>query len=392
MAGSVKWQTSKKYPGIRWYEGSKGKVFYVVYKVKGKATWEKVGGTWEGYNLETAKTVRANRIKTIRHGEELPQDPNDIPTFGEVAKKYLAWSKAHKKSWKDDKVRYENHLEPELGATRVDAIRPLDLERIKKNLREKKKSPATIQQALACFRAIFNKGKEWGLIRCENPMKTGRVKMPKVDNARERLLSHEEVMNLLADLEQRSLQAYELALLAYHTGARRGELFALKWGDVDLNPPNPSVVFRHTKNGRTRRIPLNDEALALLTSKRDVLTEEREGALPSPSEPVISTSQGSHLRNTTTALQRTMNRMFNEGVTDRRHRVVFHSLRHAFASRLVAAGTPLNVVKKLTGHQTLAMLERYSHLMPNAEKDALKILARPPQAVEPPATPVAEAS
>jgi integrase len=61
---------------------------------------------------------------------------------------------------------------------------------------------------------------------------------------------------------------------------------------------------------------------------------------------------------------------FNNGVEDPRHRVVFHSLRHTFASWLAIQGTPLLTIKELMGHKTLAMTERYAHLIPDVKKQA----------------------
>ena len=61
---------------------------------------------------------------------------------------------------------------------------------------------------------------------------------------------------------------------------------------------------------------------------------------------------------------------FNEGVTDRRQRVNFHTLRHSFASWTVMAGTDIYVLKEILGHSTLAMTERYSHLAPEKFKVA----------------------
>ncbi|RLA84268.1 MAG: hypothetical protein DRG40_06000 [Deltaproteobacteria bacterium] len=62
----------------------------------------------------------------------------------------------------------------------------------------------------------------------------------------------------------------------------------------------------------------------------------------------------------------------NRGVEDPRERVVFHTLRHTFASWLASRGTPLHVIQKLLGHRTIRMTERYSHLLPSAEKEAIK--------------------
>lgn len=62
----------------------------------------------------------------------------------------------------------------------------------------------------------------------------------------------------------------------------------------------------------------------------------------------------------------------NNGVTDPRDKVVFHTLRHTFASWLAINGTPILTIKELLGHKSLVMTERYSHLMPETKRLAVK--------------------
>jgi hypothetical protein len=61
---------------------------------------------------------------------------------------------------------------------------------------------------------------------------------------------------------------------------------------------------------------------------------------------------------------------FNDGVTDRRQRVVFHTLRHTFGSWLAMQGMHILTIKELLGHKSTAMTERYSHLIPDMKKQA----------------------
>lgn len=68
---------------------------------------------------------------------------------------------------------------------------------------------------------------------------------------------------------------------------------------------------------------------------------------------------------------------YNDGVTSRKDKLVFHSLRHSFASRLVEKGVDLYVVGQLMGHSDLTMTKRYSHLRPNTLRAAVKTLENP---------------
>jgi integrase len=60
----------------------------------------------------------------------------------------------------------------------------------------------------------------------------------------------------------------------------------------------------------------------------------------------------------------------NDGITDRRQKLVPHSIRHTFASWLVQMGKPLYTVSKLMGHSSLKMTERYAHLAPETQRSA----------------------
>ena len=84
---------------------------------------------------------------------------------------------------------------------------------------------------------------------------------------------------------------------------------------------------------------------------------------------------GHKIRSISNAFDRAVKNLgFNDGVSDRRFRVTFHTLRHTYASWLVQKGVDLYTVKKLMGHSTLAMTERYSHLAQDNLRDAVKKL------------------
>jgi site-specific recombinase XerD len=90
---------------------------------------------------------------------------------------------------------------------------------------------------------------------------------------------------------------------------------------------------------------------------------------------VFPDQKGNKIERISYSFERAVQKLgLNKDVTDPRDKVVFHTLRHTFASWLVQAGTPLYTVKELLGHKSIAMTERYSHLAENTMRDAIKNL------------------
>ncbi len=91
-----------------------------------------------------------------------------------------------------------------------------------------------------------------------------------------------------------------------------------------------------------------------------------------PNAFIFTDSDGRKIKEVSDSFDRVVNRLgFNDGVTDPRQRVVFHSLRHTFASWLAIQGTPIFTIAKLMGHKSISMSERYSHLSPDHKRDAI---------------------
>jgi integrase len=139
-------------------------------------------------------------------------------------------------------------------------------------------------------------------------------------------------------------------LVTMNTGLRRGELLALKWDDVDLKQGNITVEGGTAKSGHTRHIPLNAEAV-------DVLTKWKEQRPDADRVFPIDTS----FKTAWAALLKAANI----------ERFRWHDLRHHFASRLAQAGVPLNTIRELLGHGSLAMTLRYAHLAPDQRREAV---------------------
>jgi len=354
--------------------------YYINFKLEGKLTWEKIGWLSEGYSEKLAADVRAERIRSIRHGEELPQQKKKAPLFKDVMKKYLKWSADNKnREGIEDKSRYENHLKSRFDNKHLDEISTFDLERMKSEMSKAGYSPKTISHCLGLIRAVYNYATDRNLYRGENPIKKKRPGqkrgiMPIVRNARDRFLSFDEAEILLHELkrnvrvkkeyqELKDPKLHDITLLSLQTGARASEIFNLKGHDIDLQ--NRLIALRDTKNTETRYAPMTETV-------REMLKRRMPDNLNSY---VFTDNKGRKIKEISNAFERAVKRLgFNEKVKDNRQRVVFHTCRHTFASWLAIQGTPLYTIAKLMGHKSISMSERYSHLSPDHKKQAVNNL------------------
>lgn len=219
----------------------------------------------------------------------------------------------------------------------------------------------SIRYALAVVRQTFNYAKYVDLY--DGPSPIHNIRMPQADNKRLRFLTHEESKKLLKELKSRSQQLYEISLISLRTGARADEIFSLKWGDVDLD--HGLLTLLDTKNTKTRIGYMTEDVKELLKNKD-------RGEY---SELVFPGRGGVKITAISKSFDRAVNEIgLNDEITDDRMKVVFHTLRHTYASWLVEKGEDLYVVNKLMGHSSLAMTERYSHVGNKTLQDAVKKL------------------
>jgi len=153
-----------------------------------------------------------------------------------------------------------------------------------------------------------------------------------------------------------------LVMLALNTGLRRGELLGLTWGAVNFSGKLLTVTAATAKSGHTRRIPLNREALEVLTAWHERFGKPKVDALVFPGD------DGARMKRIDTSWESLMQLA---KLKDFR----LHDCRHTFASRLVQAGVDLYTVKELLGHSEIAMTERYSHLAPDTLRAAVEKVA-----------------
>ncbi len=370
-----KYETYSRYPGVRAYistfrktpDGKPDKCFYIRYKTpSGKVIEEKIGWLSEGITASYAYQIRAERIRSLRLGEEvipLQKKLKEKWTLAEfMENKYFPWAKAEKNSstYKRELSIYNTWLKPVLGDRSLKELSPFLIEKLKKVMRDAGRTPRTIEITLALLRFALNKAKDWGFFNKENPV--SKVKIPRRDNRRLRFLTPEEAQALLNEVKKRSLQTYEMCLLSLHCGLRFGEIANLTWGDIDLD--QGIIYIRDPKNKTNRIAYMTEEVKKMFESKPK----------GEPHEYVFKDRKhGGKVKQVSKSFREAVKALkLNEGITDERLKVCFHTLRHTFGSWLVMAGVPIYTVKELMGHKTLAMTERYAHLANETKKQAIK--------------------
>lgn len=398
--GQISKYTSTQYPGVRYrthkerkYNGKLDRYFSIRYKRDGKTVEESVGWASQGMNAQKATKIRSDIVQNIKLGKR-PQSLREKRTlesaaliaeaknkeqkilenytFDQLGQKYIEWSKANKKSWRDDYLRYDLHLKPILGEKPLIKISSFDLEKLKSTLQKKKVhrknpklqrslSPATVKHCLVLARQMFNKAIIRGLFNGPNPVK--KIKLPKLNNTRLRFLSYQEAHLLLSKLICKSPQVHDQALIALHCGLRFGEIANLTLADLNFN--NGIIQIRDPK-GASRQAYMTDEVKVMLQTRSP----------SNASDFIFPGKNGSRQGSISNSFDRAVRDIgLNEGISDRRDKVVFHTLRHTFGSWLAIQGTPILTIKELMGHKTIEMTMRYAHLIPDQKIAAIKELS-----------------
>lgn len=314
---------------------------------------------------EKGQTLAERRaIEEKRRAEEERQAEeerlNSIPFDTFFTETYLPHCDRKKSRVREEQL-YNVWLKPVIGTLPFKQISEIHLERIKKNMLDVERAKRTVNYALALVRQVFNLAKDREIFTGKNPVNRKKL-MLKEENERIRYLTHEEANMLFDEIKKMSIDVYRMCVLSYHTGLRASEIFNLVWSDVSER--NSEIFVKDTKSKHDRFVPMTSTIKKMFTTM-----EKGKG-----DELVFPGRKG----NVMGQISKTFNKAvkttkLNEGTTDRRKKVVFHSLRHSFASHLVIKGVPLITVGRLLGHSTMKMTERYSHLSPKTFSDAVKI-------------------
>ena len=302
---------------------------------------------------------------------------------------YEPWAKANLRTTKSTLLRLRANF-PDLQNKKLGEINAWVAEKWRAARLKAGAKPATVNRDLDDLRSALAKAVAWGLLEAHplHAVKRSRTD----DNATVRFLDEDEERRLRAALDAREKRIRverhranawrvergyptmpdlrpltfadhlkPMVLISINTGVRRGELFSLEWRDVDLQRAVLTVRGQSAKSGRTRHIPLNAEALAVLQGWRAQRGE--------PDGLVFPGRNGDRLDN--------VRKAWLAVLADAKIKSFrWHDQRHHFASRLVMASVDLNTVRELLGHASYQMTLRYAHLAPEHKAAAVAKLVR----------------
>jgi integrase len=315
------------------------------------ASFRKRGDKWQARvhrkdHSPVAKSfnTKADAVKWARHTESqldlgtlAPKEA--MPPLMRIVARYLAEVTPTKKGSKQELNRGRQIARTSLGSMQLDKITSEAVSKYRDG-RLCEVSNNTVRLELAFISVVFEQcAKEWSY-KVINPVK--QIRIPKPGKPRQRRLRPGEEEALLASCAASSATyLHSRVVLAIETGMRFGELVSITWNNVDLAAR--TIHLPDTKNGHPRTVPLSTRALGAIR------------AVPSGYEGRVFTGKPGSIRAAFgAALKRS-------GVgSDLR----FHDLRHEAVTRLFEKGLNPIEVGMISGHRSMSMLQRYTHLGP----------------------------
>jgi len=334
--------------------------------------------------LLSARVVAGNDIQSQKKQERrIAQQAKSQTLDGFLIHQYEPWATSQRKSGAATLKRIRSNFLHLMQRPLID-INLWVIEKWRSKELKCGKAKTTINRDITALKACLSRAVEWGVlnenplqklrpIRTDNPTRARYLTADEESSLRktlrdrdERLCKRRESGNIwrrerhqatLPDLSVRFFPDYlrPMVLLTMNTGLRRGEVLQLKWSDVNLLQRKIVIRGDNAKSGKTRYVPLNDEALSTLQHWQPS-AEAMDWVFPA--------HDGGRMMSIKTSWKRVLK---SAAIRDFR----WHDLRHHFASRLVMKGVDLNTVRELLGHSDLSMTLRYAHLSPEHKADAV---------------------
>lgn len=313
--------------------------------------------TYRTFDTQVEAQKWARRVEAdIDTGFYVDNSAAEKMTLGVALKQYRRDVAAKKRHPAQEYGRIDRWLRNDLCFRTLANLKGADFARYRDQRRADGRAENTIRLELQLVSHLYEIArKEWGMEGLMNPLKN--IRKPSVSSSRDRRLEPGEYDKIKASLaESGNVFAAAAFDLAIETSLRQGTLFSLQWEWVDL--PKRLVRIPLSARGAENKgvpaaLPLSSRAHQVLLSLHPL---DEMGALQAnPCGPILNT--------TPNAVRCIWKRVLPKlGIENLR----WHDLRHEAASRLFEKGLHPFEVASITGHKSMQMLKRYTHLKPES--------------------------
>ena len=360
------------------------KKYMIVYDVppqNGKARQQK-RETFRGVTKHEAESFLAKRIESVARGE---YTADADMTMSDLFEKFMTHKAKRLEATTIDRYKgiIATYLRPTFGKMRLTALRKAHLiEAYEKWQAEKqtRRSGRTIRHVHDLLRATLNLAVSLDYVQTNVAGKITSDDLPKAFKPESTVLNENELRHLLAEARSPTFLAkkrgtvsslpwfYPALVFAAYTGARRGEVLATRWPDLDLDggtvtireslaQPRSGLAFKRPKNGQVRTVTITSELVAVLRSHKARQAAEQVylGERYHRDDLVFAMPNGMPV--SPEAFGAAFKRLVERAKVAR---IRLHDLRDTHASLLAKAGVPIEVVSQRLGHSCIGVtVDRY---------------------------------
>lgn len=224
----------------------------------------------------------------------------------------------------------------------------------------------TANRTLELLRAVYNKMIEWRLYAGENPCQ-GLAKFKL--QTRERFLTGEELPQFFVALSQVENNDFrDFILMSLTTGARKANVLAMRWGDIDFDNAIWTVPGEVSKNGAPLTVPLTSVTIEVLDVRKDAATIAKNGKNELKSEwvfPAVRSASG-HMENPKKHWAALLKAANLENLR-------LHDLRRSLGSWAAMSGASLTIIGRALGHKSVDATQIYARLQVDPVREAMEL-------------------
>ena len=333
------------------------KTFYVVKRAGASMAWVKLG-TFPEMTVEQARKAAALALGEFASGANPAAARRAFkaePTLSEFFTEYGNRHGEKKRAWAADVQRFRDYLQKPMGGKKLSEVDRAMIAKVLHDAEKAGKSVATVRNIRALASGVFGKAVEWGFLDY-NPAQGVKVAGKKV--SRDRFLQADELPRFFAAVAEEEPAMRDFILLALLTGARRANLCAMHWRELDL----PSGVWRIpvTKNGEPQSVTLCPEAVAILEARKDATGGGF--VFPSNGDKNGIKSKSGHMVEPQKAVIRVMARAGIPYGRNEPNGVTLHDLRRTLGSWQARTGASLAIIGKSLNHKSPQATAIYARL------------------------------